>query len=174
MKCHTTKKEFWRLKEQLTRLTLSVTCYVHMSSAFSSHGSTQLQDNYQCDWKSESVMDWSSPSSSRFLPWLPLQVSYSVKLAMLETNCIQQKISCSYLEKHTKPQIRQKRTSGNWRVKWCKMDKEMQSSWQVSQAEILSSKKVREHVKSSIWNSKKILQLPDVSHNQWVILHLNT
>lgn len=49
----------------------------------------------------------------------------------------------------------------------------MQSGWQVSQAEILSRKKVREHVKSSIWNSKEILQLPHVSHNQWVILHLN-
>jgi len=52
------------------------------------------------------------------------------------------------------------------------MDKEMQNSWQVSQAEILSSEKVRKQVKSSIWNSKKIFQLPDVSPNQWVTLPL--
>lgn len=51
---------------------LHVTYYAPMSPAFSPHGSTQLQDNYQCDWKTEIMVDWSSPSSSRFLPWLPL------------------------------------------------------------------------------------------------------
>lgn len=59
------------------------------------------------------LLKWSGPQPSRFLPRLPFQVSYSAQLAMPEVSCIQQKISCDYLEKLKKLQTRQSRTSGS-------------------------------------------------------------
>lgn len=39
-----------------------------------------------------------------------------------------------FLEKRTEQETRRRRASGSWRVKWCKMDKEMQKGWQASSA----------------------------------------
>lgn len=102
---------------------LHVVYYAPTSSTFSSRGSTQFQDKAGKTGKSEGMIRMERSFTFQVFAW----ASTSGVLFCKTGNAREKLHTAGYqlylLEKHIKLQIRQRRASGSWRVKWCKMNK---------------------------------------------------